>query len=129
MDRIFWELLKTLNGSNYIENIVLDNDNTFYFGALIPIMKLTEAFSTTFHHQEQDEDDIPVKQNQSRPITDYSQIIPDLDKNRSYRAVHPKYRMGDIILLKSKGNLSLTYYGNEGFRGQIYSNLGLFADF
>lgn len=140
MDRIFWELLRMLNHSSYIETIILDDDDVFYFGALIPIMELTGAFSTTFDYQEEEEgeerDGVPMRQNQPKPITNYGQIIPNLDTSGTFRAVHPKYRMGDIILLKSKGNLRLTYHGNEelhtgneGFRGEIYSNLGLFADF
>jgi predicted 2-oxoglutarate/Fe(II)-dependent dioxygenase YbiX len=131
MDRIFWELLR--NG--YIEEVA-NSDNSFYFEALIPIMTLEGGFGTVYRDHTEDEDENRETEKQPTAITDYNLIELRFDPDRIFRAVHPKYRMGDVVLLKSKGELSLRYsgdnelyLGNEGFSGSsIYSNLGLFAD-
>ena len=56
--------------------------------------------------------------------------------DNSYRAVCPKYRMGNVIILDTSGVLRLArsgsqniYLGNEGFSGKILTNLGVFVDF
>lgn len=140
MDRIFWELLRTVTQNIFIEDIATDGAR-FYFGALIPIMKLEGGFSTVYNYREEedenqetvDETEIRIKQNEG--FTSYDEIKFDMDTTGEYRAVHPKYRMGNVVLLRSKGNLRLTYHGdqelhtgNEGFYGEIWSNLGIFAE-
>jgi predicted 2-oxoglutarate/Fe(II)-dependent dioxygenase YbiX len=141
MDRIFWELLRSLGDENYIEGIVL-SDNKFYFDALVNIMQLEEGFRIAYYYQDHEEQIVDQHENVetndvgSSAITDYRLIKLRFDERRNYRAVHPKYKMGNVVILKSKGNFRLTYQGNtelhtgnQGFEGDIYSNLGLFADF
>jgi predicted 2-oxoglutarate/Fe(II)-dependent dioxygenase YbiX len=137
MDRTFMELVRNVSHDIYLEGIALDDTNNFYFDAIIAVIKLQGGFNTVYSYREEEEEREEAGSTMSQPVafTNYTDIQQIMDANNVYRAVNPKYKMGDIILLKSKGNLRHTYKGdeeiytgNEGFYGEIYTNLGIFAE-
>lgn len=133
IDKIVYELSSQLKDL-MIESVCY-NGSEWYFEALIPIMKLEQPFDELFyHHEYENEDSKPINvQNQNREDS-YDNIKLNLDKENEYRALNPKYLMGDVVLLKTRAESRIKYKGSEeaylgnyGFCGKIYSNLALIA--
>ena len=139
MDRIGYELFKAVAGEPnvYIEGVA-ESDDSYYFEAVTELLDLEGSFNVAFDkvdpHEEETEALIHKELKNEGPDR-YDQIELYEDSSRSHRAIDPKYRMGDVVLLASTGRSRLTYSGNEelytgneGFNGEIYTHLGIFAN-
>ena len=151
-DRIGYELLKYITGESniFFEEVARDEQRRFYFAAINEILDLEGSFSVAFRSYDPEELDdeeresdttggeypYPVRSTLDLPnVMSYDRIELCRDTSRTYRAVDPKYKMGDVVLLATTGRAQIAFYGdselhtgNQGFSGEIYTNIGIFAN-
>lgn len=132
MDRIIYEFCSSQLKDVMIESVCY-NESEWYFEALIPIMKLEQPFNELFYDRDYEDANLINLQKQEKEDS-YDDIKFNLGNEDTYRAINPKYLMGDVILLKTGAESRIkyegkkeTYLGNEGFFGRIYNNLALIA--
>jgi hypothetical protein len=126
-------LFKTVARDVFVEEVAQDG-RELYFADLAEI-----GFQFTsggiLYRDVREDDDQETEGVYLPRFSKYEEIRIATDPSNKYRVIDPKYRMGNIILLDTCGILRIAYksgddiyLGNEGFSGQISTNLGVFAD-
>jgi hypothetical protein len=128
------DLLGALVFSKFSQNVfiesVAEEHGQIYFEALLNVID-TRSFGTCYRETDITEENVEVSKLKPEGIvTEYDKINLS-DKSE---VINPKYLMGQTVLLESTARVWKRYEGdeeihtgNEGFYGQIYTNLGIFA--
>lgn len=138
MDRIVFELFRRLGSKVNILPLCSEN-NSWYHNDILPIIELSEAFSSLYqkvdddeNQEEEDEEDNYYSREKSknkekvRPLNkepeksypnylykDYKDIKLKYDHDNRFRALDDKYLLGDVLLLQNGRSPKLLYYGDE----------------
>lgn len=128
------DLLGALVFSKFSQNVfiesVAEEEGEMYFEALLDVID-TKSFGTCYRETDITEENVKVSALKPECIvTEYDKINLS-DKSE---VINPKYLMGQTVLLESTARVWMRYEGdeeihtgNEGFSGEILTNLGIFA--
>ena len=153
MDRTMAELFRRVCKANTVKviHVCIEINRGIYARELLPVMQLSESFRALLHYREEEEDlDADNEIDQQHLLTtlepsDYNYYrgerlktdVPQMrwDEKGEYKAIASNYLLGDVVFLASLCHARKDYegseevhLGNEGFDGEIYSDLAVVGE-
>ena len=133
IDLLGHDLFLQVSNNVYVRSVAQSAEG-IYFSVINRICQYFGDMDVLYSDYTDDQDEIQTEPIEIISTVGYDQIALNLDRENRFVAIDSRFRMGDIVLLKTDGILRLAYrgkedlyLGNEGFQGEILTNLGAFA--